>query len=411
MRIPTVVLLVLLVTSLVHAGENWPEFRGPTADGQSDSTGLPVTWSETEHVRWKTAIHDRGWSSPVVWGDQIWLETATEDGKQMFAVCVDKDSGKILHDVLLFENAEPQFCHPFNSYASPTPAIEAGRVYIHFGSYGTACLDTATGKTLWQRRDLPCDHYRGPGSSPILFEDLLIATYDGYDFQYVVALDKRTGETVWKQDRDIDYGTDNGDFKKGYGTPVVIEVDGAPQLISPAAKAVIAYDPHSGEELWKVRYEQHSVAARPLFGHGLVFVDTGFSKAELYAIRPTGRGDVTDSHVAWIVKKSVPSMPSQLLIGDLIFMIHDGVASCLEAKSGELVWQERVSGKYTASPLYADGRIYFFSQEGKTTVIKPAREYLELAENQLDDGFMSSPAVAGQALILRTRSHLYRIEN
>ena len=198
----------------LRADTNWPEFQGPRANNQSDATDLPTTWSETENVQWKTPIHGRGWSSPVIWGNQIWMCTATEDGKEMSGICVALDTGKIVYDLKLFHNAEPRFCHSMNSYASCTPAIEAGRVYLHFGSYGTACVDTGSGKTIWTRRDLPCDHWRGPGSSPILFEDLLIVHFDGYDYQYIVALNKETGETVWKKDRNIDFQTDNGDFKK-----------------------------------------------------------------------------------------------------------------------------------------------------------------------------------------------------
>lgn len=402
--------IIILSANLVIAGENWPQFRGPSGDGHSESASLPTHWSETENVQWKTPIHGRGWSSPVVWGRQIWLATATEDGQQMYGICVDADSGKIIYDILLFENDSPAEIHALNSYASCTPVIEAGRVYLHFGSYGTACLDTATGQTRWTRRDLPCDHYRGPGSSPILFENLLIIHYDGFDYQYVVALDKGTGRTVWKADRNVDYGTDNGDLMKAYCTPIVIQAAGRLQLISPTSKAAIAYDPHSGKELWKVRYNGYSATARPLFGHGLLFLNTGFSKADLMAVRPDGQGDVTDSHVVWTVKKSIGSKPSQLLVDDLIYNVHDGgVATCVEAETGDEVWSHRLGGNYSASPIYGAGRIYFCSHEGNMTVIKPGREFETLAVNQLDQGMLASPAVTGDSLILRTTSHLYRI--
>ena len=240
---------------------------------------------------------------------------------------------------------------------------------------------------------------------------MLIVHFDGFDFQYVVALDKEDGKDIWKTDRDIDYGTTNGDFMKAYGTPIVIDVDGKKQLISPAAKATVAYDPHSGKELWKVYYKQHSVSTRPLWGHGLLFISTGFGKAEMFAMRPDGKGDVTETNVAWKQTKGIGSKPSPLLIGDHLFVIHDtGTASCLHAQTGQQVWQHRIGGNYSASPIFADGRIYFFSQDGKSTVIAPKTEYEELAVNQLDDGFMASPAVSGKSLILRTRTHLYRIE-
>src|SRR5262249_12818569 len=219
------------LTAEAAAGETWPQFRGPRGEGRTDAVGLPVRWGEKENIVWKTPIHDKGWSSPVVWGGQVWMTTARADGKELFAVCVDRETGKILHDLKVFDVEKPAFCIPFNSYASPTPVIEEGRVYVHFGTYGTACLDTATGKKLWERRDLNCDHFRGPGSSPIVFGDLLFVHFDGFDVQYVVALDKATGKTVWKKDRAIDYGTDNGDLKKAYATPTVITVQGKPQLI------------------------------------------------------------------------------------------------------------------------------------------------------------------------------------
>jgi outer membrane protein assembly factor BamB len=403
--------LTIATCHTAAGAENWPQFRGPHGDGKSDAVGLPTEWSETKNIVWKTPIHDRGWSSPVIWGEQIWMGTATPDGKQMFAVCVDKASGKIVHDIKLFENEKVSEIHTLNSYASPTPAIEAGRVYLNFGSYGTACLDTASGKILWTRRDLPCEHWRGPGSSPILFENLLIFPLDGYDFQYLVALNKETGETVWKTDRNVEYGTDNGDVMKAFCTPLLIEVNGKTQLISPTSKAGIAYDPRTGKELWRVRYTAFSSTGMPLFGHGLVFINTGFGKADLVAVKPDGAGDVTTSHIVWTVKKGIGSKPSQLLVGDLIFNVHDsGIANCLDAMTGKELWAKRQGGEYSASPLYADGKVYYFSQQGVCTVVKAAREYEELAVNKLDDGFMASPAVSGKALFLRTHTHLYRIE-
>jgi outer membrane protein assembly factor BamB len=404
-------LILALMGTATSAGEIWPNFHGPTNNNHSDATDLPISWSESENIVWKTPIHDSGWSSPVVWENQIWLTTATDDGKQSFAVCVDRQSGKIVHDLKLFDNEHPEDTRKFNSFASPTPVIEAGRVYVHFGSYGTACLDTRTAEVLWTRRDLPCLHWRGPGSSPILFENLLIVHFDGYDQQYAVGLDKSTGATVWKKDRKVDYGTADGDVMKAFSTPLVIEVAGRLQLISPTSKAALALDPRTGEEFWRVRYSAFSTAARPMFGHGLVFINTGFSTGELLGVRPDGTGDVTESHVIWHARKNTPSKPSSLLIGESIFSIDDnGVATCLDAKTGTNVWSQRVGGKFTASSLYADGRIYLFSEDGRTTVIAPEREYKEFAVNALPDGFRSSPAVAGRALFLRTEKILYRVE-
>ncbi len=409
-----------LLTTTIAVEAQWLQFRGSAGTGLSDTQGLPLTWGESQHVKWKTAVHGRAWSSPVVLDNRVWLTTATQDGRALYVVAVDRDSGTIVHDLKLFDVDTPQFAHSFNTYASPTPVAEPGRVCVTFGAPGTACLDPTTAKVLWTRRDLECNHYRGAGSSPIFFEDLLIMHMDGSDVQYVIALDKKTGKTVWKTDRSIDFqdlGPDGkpqaeGDMRKAFATPHITTVNGAPVLISSGAKATYGYDPRTGKELWRVEERNnHSASTRPVVGHGLIFFTSGFPKAHLLAVRPDGRGHVTSSHIAWSTSRSVPSKPSLLLVDDLIFMITDaGVASCLEAATGTLVWTARVGGTYSASPIAADGRVYFFDEDGKTTVIAAAREYKVLAENTLGDGFMASPAVAGKALFLRSRSHLYRIE-
>jgi outer membrane protein assembly factor BamB len=413
-------LLLSLIAVAASAETNWPQFRGPHGDGHSDATGLPVTFSETEHVKWKTPIHGKAWSSPVIWGQQIWLTTANEEGTELGVVCVDKDSGKILRDQLLFRVAEPQFCHKFNSYASPTPVIEEGRLYVTFGSPGTACLDTATGKVLWERRDFVCNHFRGAGSSPIVWEDLLIMNFDGSDHQFIVALDKKTGKTVWRDERSVDYqdlGPDGkpvaeGDWRKGFATPHVAEINGQPQLLSSGAKAHYAYEPRTGKEIWRVEErESHSAATRPVVGHGLVFIAAGFGKAGLLAVKLGGHGVLGQSDIAWRMKKAVPNKPSVTLVGDLLFTVNDGgIASCLDAKKGDVIWTERIGGNYSASPLYAEGRLYAGNEEGKVVVFAADRQFKVLAENKLDDGFMASPAVSGKALFLRTKSALYRVE-
>lgn len=405
------ILVLCLGVSLTRAADNWPEFRGPAANGQAEGSDPPVTWSESTNIRWKTPIHDKGWSSPVIWGEQIWLTTARADGKELFAVCLERGSGKVVQDIKVFTLEKPPFCHPFNSYASSTPVIEAGRIYVHFGSNGTACLDTASGKVLWTRQDLPCDHFRGAGSSPIVHDGLLFLIFDGYDQQYVAALDKQTGKTVWKTDRNIQYKTDNNDLKKAYATPVVIQADGKAQLICPSAEATIAYDPATGKELWRVIHGGMNAGSRPLFVHGLLYLTSGHT-AEALAVRPGGSGDITKTNVQWTGKRgTAPTRPSLLMIDDTLYMVSDnGIALCLDAKTGEKIWQERLGGEFSSSPIFAHGRIYMPDQTGTTHVIEASRKFKSLAANKLADGCMASPAALGKCLFLRTKTHLYCLE-
>ncbi|MBI5385458.1 MAG: PQQ-binding-like beta-propeller repeat protein [Verrucomicrobia bacterium] len=421
----------LLAALSLPANEiNWPQFRGPRGDGTSTNTGLPLRWSEQRNVKWKTALHGRAWASPVIWSNQIWLATATENGRELFAVCLDRDTGQIVRDQKLFEIEKPQSVPAFNTYASPTPVIEEGRVYVTFGAPGTACLDTRTGHVLWERRDFVCNHYRGAGSSPILHGDLFIMNFDGSDRQFIVALDKETGRTVWQKPRSIDFkdlGVDGqpmieGDLRKGFGTCHVALLDGVRTLLSQGAKALYAYDPLTGEEFWRVEERQnHSASTRPVAGLGLVFAPSGWGSGQVLAIRPGRKGEVVDANqpkpagtkleVVWKTKRNVPKKPSLTLVGDLLFGIDDnGVATCWEAKTGTVAWNERIGGNYSAAPMAVEARLYFFSEEGKTTVVAATREFKKLAESQLDAGFMASPAVTGKALVLRTRTHLYRIE-
>ena len=420
---------VLLALNGPSLRADWPEFRGPTGDGHaSPSTsgkpnGVPLNWSETNNVRWKTEIPYRGWSAPVVLGGQVWVTTATEDGHDFYAVGLDAESGKVIFNQNVFhaDNPEPLGNGAsMNCYATPSPAIEPGRVYVHFGSFGTACLDTATGKTLWKRNDLPCRHYRGPSSSVVLFENLVILTFDGADLQYTAALDKKTGATLWKTDRSVAWNDENvpgpmakdGDLRKAHSTPLVATVDGKPQLFSAGAKAAYAYDPRTGKELWKVQYADWSVAPRPLYDKGLVFFVTGLMKKELWAVKTGGQGDVTDTHIAWKLSTHVGKYSSPLLVDGLIYTAaEESFITCVEAATGQVVWTERVGGKYAASPVYAGGRLYFLDQQGTTKVLKPGRSLEVLATNTLADGFMASPAVDGRSLYLRTKSHLYRVES
>jgi outer membrane protein assembly factor BamB len=416
--------LLLIGSSTVFA--DWPEFRGPKGDGhasESSNVGLPLHWSETNNIKWKTEIPFRGWSTPVVMGGQIWLTTATEDGHDFYALGVDGGTGRILFNEKLFHSDDPEPLGngaSMNCYATPSPVIEPGRVYVHFGHFGTACLDTRTGKAIWKREDLRCRHYRGAASSLISFENLIIVTMDGVDVQYLVALDKETGKTVWKTDRSVAWNDENvpgtmardGDLRKAHSTPLIVNVAGKPLMLSGGAKAAYGYDPRTGQEIWRVQYPDWSAAPRPIFDQGLAFFVTGLTKRELWAVKTDGHGDVTDSHVAWKLGRHVGVYASPLLVDGLIYTAADeNYVTCVEAATGQIVWTERIGGKYAASPIYADRRLYFFSQQGTSTVLKPGRSLSILATNTLANGFMASPAVDGHALVLRTRTHLYRVES
>jgi outer membrane protein assembly factor BamB len=422
-----VAIFVALARVAEAAGTEWPEFRGPWGDGHAAApgdtnlAGFPLHWSETQNVKWKTEIPYLGWSTPVVMDGQVWLTTATEDGHDFFAIGLDADSGKIRFNEQIFHCDTPEpLGNTVNSYATPSPVIEPGRVYVHFGSYGTACLDTATGAVVWKRDDLPCRHYRGPSSSPILFENLLILTMDGVNLEYSVALDKQTGRTVWKTNRSIEWNDENdpgqmakdGDRRKAHSTPLIVKVGDGFQMLSPGAKAAYSYNPRSGRELWRVHYNDWSVAPRPLVDQGLAYFVTGLTKGELWAVKTDGQGDVTDTQVQWKTKTHVGKYASPILVDGLLYTAaEESFVSCLEAGTGNVVWTERIGGGYQASPIYADGRLYFCNQQGVTTVLKPGRTCQILATNKLAGGFMASPAAAGKAFFLRTRNHLYRIES
>jgi len=428
--------LFVLSQGSLSAGDEWPQFRGPDGTGHSSAMGLPLKWSESENITWKTAIPGDGHSSPVISGDQIWLTTALVNeiseeeqkrrlesapnprgleiagGVSLRAICVDRKTGKLLRNLELFNVENPGPIHSLNSYASPTPAIDGGRVYVHFGTYGTACVEMESGRVVWKDDSLNIDHQNGPGASPIVWKNLLIVHYDGIDRQFVAAREKRTGDLAWKVKRSGRLPQKHV-FQKAYATPHVIEETDPPQLISPGSDWVYSYNPATGEELWRANYGKlgFSTVPRPVVGHGMVYIITSFVKSRLLALKYDGQGDVSETHVVWKSDRQVPQKPSALLVGDELYLVNDnGVGTCLDARTGEEHWTARLGGQYSASPVYGDGRIYAFSQDGKTLVLKPGNEYEVLAENHLDAGFMASPAVAGKALFLRTETHLYRVE-
>jgi outer membrane protein assembly factor BamB len=422
MRRPLPLVLVAFLAAVLLSGSrlalaaDWPEFRGPGGQGHSVSQNVPLTWSETEHITWNTPIPGSGWSSPSVAGNQIWLTTATEEGHSLRAIAVDRTSGKLLHDVEVFHLDDPGSIHANNSHASPTPLIEGDRVYVHFGAHGTGCLSTG-GQILWKTQELKYNHQHGPGGSPIVWQDLLIINCDGADVQYVVALDKQTGQIRWKRERaHISAERKSGEkpVPMAYCTPLLLEIDGRTQLVSLGSDAIVGHDPASGDEIWHFTYSGYSNVSRPVMAHNMLFFSTGFGEPEFHGIKAGGQGDVTASGAVWKNNKGsvVPMDVSPLVVGDELYTISDaGVAVCYDAKTGKQLWQKRLGGKFWASPVYADGRIYCLNDSGKTYVLAPGKKYEVLAENQLDGASQASLAIVDGAIFLRTDKNLYRIEN
>jgi outer membrane protein assembly factor BamB len=446
----------------------WPQFRGPGGEGLVAQTGLPLEWSETKNIVWKVPLGG-GWSSPVIQGDQIWLTTCIElplpaeakavetpkpavaakpvDAKpakpidplatseeraklaakeaaaekakepakapekpaappeppiELRAVCLDRTSGKILHDVLIFKIDAPAKIHKKNNHASPTPVIDGDRIFLHFGAHGTACI-TTDGKIVWKTQELKYNHRHGPGGSPVVYKDLLLLSCDGTDVQYVVGLDKTSGALRWKTPRK---------GRMAYTTPLLIQIDGEIQLVSTGGDAVMGYEPETGKEIWQCKYDGYSLVPRPIVAHGMAYICTGYDTPSMFALKLGGKGDVTETHKAWTVKKGAPLNPSPVVVGDELYMVSDkGIASALNAVTGEEIWQQRIGGNFSASPLVADGRIYMLDEEGKCTVLGLGKEFKELAVNQVEGRTLGSLSVAGKSIFLRTDTHLYRIES
>ena len=414
MKLSLQILIPFLILKIAAAKDQWSQFRGSQGNGYISQTSAPVRWNETENVVWKTPIHDRGWSSPVIWNDQVWMTTATKKGHKMFAVCVDKETGKVIHDIHVFDVKSPQAITIDNTYASPTPVIEKDRVYVHFGTYGTACISTKTGEKVWERRDLNCDHEAGagPASSPFLFSDFLIFNVDGRDVQYVIALDKKSGKTAWKTNRSVDFTGVQVNQRKAYGTPLIIPRGDKKQMISIGAKGVYSYDPYNGKEIWKATHRGWSIAPRPVYGEGLVFTMIDRDRPEMWAIRPNGKGDITKTHIEWKETKRMPPRASPLIVNGLLFVVdRNGYISCLEAKTGKSIWQKRMRGRFSASPILANDLIYFFNEDTLCTIIKPDRKFEIIAENELAEGqLMATPAFDENSIYVRTAKNLYRIK-
>ena len=406
----------------------WPSKGGPTQNGivpAAEAVRLPLEWDEAsgKNITWKTPIEGEGHSTPVIGGDHIWFTAATKDGKQQYLYGIDRKSGKVIHHLLMFENPTPEeLGNPLNNYAAPSPFLEADALYVHFGTYGTARVDPATGKKVWERRDINARHYRGPGSSPVVHGDLLYLTFDGIDQQFVTALDKKTGATVWKTNRTTDYGdldkdgkpTRDGDMRKAYHTPAVFEMGGVEVLVSVGSRAAFGYEAKTGKELWTVRHGGFNAAIRPLRFENVLVLNTGSERAHTVGIRIDDqmKGDITESHTLWDREKRNASESCSLLVDGRLFQVtRGGVVSCTDAKTGQDIWEDRFEGQHLPSPIAAGERIYFCNDRGDCTVIRAADKFEVLARNKLADGMTSSPVAADGALFLRTKTALYRIES
>lgn len=395
----------LCASGATAQSEDWPEFRGPTGQGHSTERGLPLEWNESTNIVWKTPVAGRGWSSPVVGRDRVWVTTAIGEagGASLRLLAFDVETGMPVMNVEVFRLRNANLKNPKNSHASPTPIVEGDRVYVHYGADGTAAINAMSGAVVWKAQ-FPYENQHGSGGSPVVYKDLLIFSADGYYEAFVIALDKRTGAVRWKTPR-------RKPFSQAYTTPLVISINGRDQLISVGAYRTVAYDPLTGKELWIVRYEDgFSNVPRPVFGHGLVYIATGFQQPTMIAVRADGSGDVTGTHIAWSLTRGAPFTPSPLLVGDELYVLSDlGVLTCVDARTGRVHFQQRVGGNYSASPIFADGRIYFLSEEGVATVIAPGTVFQKLAVNELDGATLASMAVSHGSIFIRSLTHLYRI--
>ena len=406
-------------SALFAQDQNWTHFRGTSLNAVSESANPPTQWSETNNIRWKTDLEGKGWSSPVVLDNQIWLTTASDDGKKMNGVCLDFNSGKVLFNILLFTPDSVQGKHSINTYATPTACIEKGFVYLHFGTFGTACLSTSDGKIIWKRSDMNCNHVQGPGSSPIIYKNLLILHLEGNDVQYLVALDKTTGKTVWKAERPAKVYEPLAPIgKKAYITPPIVNVKGKDLLISNGSAICQALDPETGKEVWHVIQGTDSTIAMPVYENGLVYFIPGFVNSpegekytELIAVNPDGAGDIAKSNVVWKRKLPVLQLLTPLLKNGLIYMVDtQNNLLCLDAKTGDVVYTKKMKNKHYASPVYASGLVYFISGKGEATILKEGRNLEIVAENKLPGEVFATPAILRNQILIRTDKGLYCIQ-
>lgn len=413
-----IVTVLLLLSGCNKQDQNWTHFRGSGLDGHSRVKSAPLHWDKNSSIVWKVPVKGLGWSSPVVYEDQIWLTSASGNGKEFYTLCFDFETGQLLDEKTIFTSDNPQRIHSTNSYATPTPCIEKGYVYVHFGTFGTACIDTRTFEVVWKRDDLPCEHMQGPASSPVIYKNMLILHLEGTEDPYVVSLNKRTGETIWKSVRPAEiYDPLQPVYRKSFQTPVIIDVNGRELMISNSAFMCFAHDVHTGEVVWTVEYGYDSTVSMPLFHNGIVYVNSGWiflenrpSFTRQYAIDPSGKGDVTDTHVKWIYEDEVPQIPTPVIVGERMYMVHDrGMLTCLDLKTGKPVWKEKLSGNFNSSPVFAAGNIYLINVKGDCTIIQPADTFRLVAENSIGETVKAVPVFVRNRMILRTEDNLIMI--
>ncbi len=423
MKSSFLVFLVLIVSHIFLAcsfePQHWTQFRGSNMDGRAIVETAPLKWSETDNVVWKVPVDGLGWSSPVVYGNQIWLTSAEKEGHEFYTLCFDFETGKLLDKKILFTAKEPQRIHGTNSYATPTPCIEDGFVYVNYGHFGTACINTNNFEVVWTRENMPCQHMQGPASSLLLHKNMLIVHLEGTEEPYVAALDKHTGETIWKSIRPAEfYDVVEPVSRKSYQTPLVISLDEKELLISNASQMCFAHDINTGEVIWTIFYGDDSTVSQPVYYKGLVYVNSGWLFEDnkpfwsrQYAIDPRGKGDVTNTHVKWTYEEDVPQTATPLIVDGLMYMVHDrGMLTCLDAITGEEVWKEKLKGNFNSSPVYAAGNIYLINIKGECTIVKPGKKFQKVAENDIDGTVKAVPAFVGDKMILRSDKYLYSIK-
>ena len=406
MKIALVIAFNLLLFPLL-AGD-WPEFRGPNAQGHAEGVELPTDISaKSPHLRWKTPVPGSGWSSPVIMKSRIYLTSAINVGQSVTlnALCFDANNGKQLWKTPIITVAKAPRMHRKNSQASPTPIANGNHLYVHFGHMGTACLDLK-GKLVWKNETINYSPVHGNGGTPALVDDKLIFSCDGAKNPFVIALDARDGSQVWKVNRSV-----NAKKKFSFCTPLVLKTTDGSQIVLPGSDMIGAYDPNNGKEIWRVTYDGYSVVPRPVIGHGMVFFSTGFDHAKAMAVQLGGKGDITDTHVKWILPKGAPKTPSMILDGNELYMISDGgIASCIDAKTGKPYWSERLGGSFSASPILVDGKLYCINETGDVFVVEAGKKFTKPKKKSLGEKSLASPAVADAALFIRTAKHLWRFE-